>query len=484
MTLTAPAPTAHPTGLARPPRFYTRRNPRLRTRGRQVAAIAAALGRPLLPWQQYVADVATELNPPGHRLRYRYQTVVVAVPRQAGKTTLLRPIVVDRAITRDASQIFTTAQLGKDAGARWDDLIADVENGPLKRFVDVKRGKGSQRATFPNGSYISPFAPTRDSLHGYSPDLVLIDEGWAFSREAADELMAAIRPAMITRRDRQLYVISAAGDATSEYWNDLVDAGRLATLDPDSTTAYFEWSPADELDPYDPATWEYHPGLDRLVTIDDLATESKPENNTHANFLRMYLNRRTRVESTILDLEFYDTLATEQAPPAPERVAYGYDVALDRTQASVWAAWLDDAGVVNLHLRETREGADWLVPYVTELYTDGAATIGADDGGPARIVTAQLKHAGVPVQTVGGRDGATAWGQFKALVKDSTPERHWLIHDADPAMRSALEVAAERTLSDVTVLSRRDSLGPIDPLVAGVTAAWLAAKISPLIQIF
>ena len=35
--------------LRRPPRFATRPDLRLRHRGKQVAAIAAALGRPLLP---------------------------------------------------------------------------------------------------------------------------------------------------------------------------------------------------------------------------------------------------------------------------------------------------------------------------------------------------------------------------------------------------------------------------------------------------
>src|SRR5690606_39389707 len=100
MQTEAPARAVAPEDLRRPPRFATRRNPELRTRGGKVAVIAAEMGRALMPHQQYIADVATELNPEGSRLRYRYQLVVISLPRQTGKTTLMRPIFLERALAR------------------------------------------------------------------------------------------------------------------------------------------------------------------------------------------------------------------------------------------------------------------------------------------------------------------------------------------------------------------------------------------------
>src|SRR5690606_21191781 len=175
--------------LSRPPKFSTPRTPELRTRGGKVAVLAAALGRPLKPHQRWIADVATELNPPGSRLRFRYQLVIISLPRQSGKTTLMRPIFPDRVLSGPC-QAFMTAQSGKDASARWDDMVADIQTSRVFReLMAVKRGKGDQAATFPNSATIKPFTPDKESLHGYSPDIVFVDEGWSFDAVAGADLM-------------------------------------------------------------------------------------------------------------------------------------------------------------------------------------------------------------------------------------------------------------------------------------------------------
>lgn len=471
-----------PEDLRRPFRYATRRNPELRTQGGKIGALAKAFGKPLYPHQQYIADVATELNPPGSRLTYRYQTILIAEPRQVGKTTLMRPVMAHRCIIRPSTPVFMTAQLGKDARERWAQLVADIEsNKALAPFLRKTEGKGAERLWFPNGSFISPFAPGPDALHGESPPLVSIDEAWAFTAEEGDELRRAIRPGQITLRDRQLWIMSAAGNADSEYWNDLVEVGRASIKDPRSKIAYFEHSMDPDADPYDPASWDFHPGLDGLITLDDLAEEAKPENNKHVDWLRGYMNIATKGRTdTVVDLDAWDGLATEQTPPDPEQVAYAYDVALDRTAASVWAAWVDDDGVLQLHVQETREGADWLPDYIEDLYRDAQPTIGADDGGPARVVTDQLRRIrNIPVEVVTGSDASTAWGALKAHVKDGT-----LRHDGSPALRAALEVAVERPVGDANALSRRKSLGPIDAAMAATTAGWFADRLTPTIQLF
>lgn len=490
--MSAPALEAPPRSAwgGRPARYATALTPGLRNRGAQVAFHARALGRPLLPHQRQIAEVATQLNPPGSRLLWRYQTVVVLLPRQTGKTTLLRPILTDRACMDARTDILTTAQMGKDAAARWKDLADDVENGPMARLVSLKRGNGQEVMRFPNRSQIAPFAPGPKAGHGYSPRCVLIDEAWAFSKLAATELMTGLRPSMITKKDRQLWIISAEGDVTSEWLAELVAAGRASVDDPTSSMAYFEWSADPDADPYDPATWDFHPGLDGLITLEDLAEEAKPENNTHAEFLRNFLNRRAAVSRAVLDLEAFTELAGEQEPPDPERVVLAYDVAIDRTSSSLWAAWLDEAGVMHLHVRERRDGVRWLAPVVAAAWEAGAcATVAADDGGPAREVTDQLRRAGVPVHTTTGKDAGTAWGAFKGRVADAAKAKAagrppTLVHDGSPAMLEALQVAAERRTGDARVLDRTGSVGPIDPLVAGVTAAWHAERVVPAVQVF
>lgn len=462
----------------RPARYATPITPGLAHRGRQVAYIARVLGMPLFPHQQQIVDTATQLNPPGSWLTFRYQKVVLVLPRQTGKTTVTNPVLVDRAQWMPNRQILTTAQLGKDASARWSDLADRVEASPLVRHTRIKRGNGQEVLTFPNRSLVKPFAPGPTAGHGYSPETVLIDELWAFMAAEAEELKTGLLPAMQTKRDRQLWLISAAGTQQSEWLNEEIEQGRASVNDPTSKTAYFEWSADEDADPYDPRTWEFHPGLDGLITIDDLREASKPENNKRPAWLRNYMNRQSWSTETVVAIDLFDKLKGEQVTPNPSTIALSYDVAVDRSSSTIYAGWTDELGRTNVRVWKSDAGAEWVAELVAAAWSAGdVGMVCADDGGPARAVTKALRRAGVPVTTLPGRDAATAWTEWKAAVTDAgKPGATVLVHDGSQAVRDALEVAAEKRTGDLRTLDRTNSAGPIDALMAQVVAAWFAPQ--------
>ena len=79
--------------------------------GHEVAAVAAQLGQPLMPWQRQVADVALELLPGTHTPAYR--EVIVTVPRQAGKSSLVLCIELQRCLRwPGAPRVAYSAQTG------------------------------------------------------------------------------------------------------------------------------------------------------------------------------------------------------------------------------------------------------------------------------------------------------------------------------------------------------------------------------------
>src|SRR5262245_7346570 len=98
------------------PRWATPRSPQRRTLGPQVAAVAARLGTPLMPWQRLVADVGLELLEDG---RPAYREVIVPVPRQSGKTSLILAVEVQRAVgwapAFGPQRLVYSAQTGADA---------------------------------------------------------------------------------------------------------------------------------------------------------------------------------------------------------------------------------------------------------------------------------------------------------------------------------------------------------------------------------
>lgn len=459
------------------PAFATKRDRSWRTMGGQVAIVAVALGTPLMPWQQLVADVATEYRVDKRgRIRWHYPVVVLTVPRQCGKSTLLHAIKVHRAMIRRRARIFGTAQRGKDARDLWKELVERVQSGPLAGSATVLRGTGSETLRFPNASEIRPFAPTRDSLHGKTPHFVDVDEAWAFDAAKGEDLMAAIKPAQITLPDRQLWIVSTAGDADSAFLRGWVDTGRLAVAQLDAEVAYFEWSAAEGEDAYDPHTWRFHPAIGYTIEYLDIAAEAA---GSRGMFERAYMNRWTTTAETIVDMDLFDTLAGEQHSPDVSRLAIAYEVANDRSQCSIFASWIDDAGVVQVRPYMIAPGTTWLVPELLRIVVElRPRIVAADDGGPARQYSDELRRAleldgqlvgPTLVETLGYRDFATACGSALSWIKDRR-----LGHDGGPELRAALESAVLKFVSDQVAFDRRRSSGPIDALIAATVAAWFA----------
>ena len=273
-----------------PPRWATRRTPERKTIGPRVGAVASLFGLPFMPWQQQVADVAGELIPGTNMLAYRQ--VVVLIPRQSGKTTLSLAEEVDRAINWGKPQtIAYTAQTGKDARSK---LVIDQGQVLSKSALQVPfgirvyGGVGAEAITFNNGSRIGIIYSGPAGGHGKTLDLGVIDE--AFD-DVDDEREQAMAPAMITRPDAQLWIVSTAGDERSVYLMHKRDAGRDSVENSENqNTCYFEWSaPIDA--PYDdPATWRScMPAMGRTVREQDVQAELAMR--TEGTFRRMYLNQ-------------------------------------------------------------------------------------------------------------------------------------------------------------------------------------------------
>src|SRR5262245_60313361 len=153
------------------PRWATPRTPERATYGEGVARFAEALGYPLMPWQRHVADVALEVDPSTGRLAYR--TVIVTVPRQSGKTTLLLGVAAHRALGFGQQQnIVYSAQTGLDARKKFvDDWLPVLERSPLASAFTKRLTNGQEQLRWRNGSRHSIAATTDTAVHGQTIDL-------------------------------------------------------------------------------------------------------------------------------------------------------------------------------------------------------------------------------------------------------------------------------------------------------------------------
>lgn len=430
-----------------------------------IQLIAKTLGRPLMPWQAWAARIVSERHPDNPQ-RFRYRTIVLTVPRQSGKTTLMRCVLTQRAITSPNRQSFYTAQSGKDAAERWRDLVKDVAQSKLAPVVKTRLAAGSQGLHFPNGARISPFAPTEESLHGYTPHDVMLDEIFHFDAQKGNDLLGAIKPAQITLQDRQLWLVSTMGSARSEFLNEWLETGQAALADPGSQIAFIDFGMEYGLDGFDPANWDFHPALGHRITKEDL--EEAAAVHTRGEFERAYLNRRTSSEETFVPMETWDALAAEQAPVPLSDVAVAYDVAYSGESTAVVGAWRDAAGLVQLRVIRSAPGSTWLPDYYAETLKEGKPRhFGADSVGETRAVSDTLKaaHSSLKLEELTPRDYATACIAFKNHILNGT-----LRHDGSPALRAAVAAAVTRPLGEGWAFSGAKSLAPIPELKAAVVA--------------
>lgn len=447
-----------------PPRFATKRTPGRPTRGGEIAAIAEALGLPFMPWQRLAADIIGEYDPLTGLPTWR--TVPLLLPRQSGKTTLMLAVILHRALMWGRPQrIAYTAQTGIDAKNKMKkDWFGVLKSSPLASALDKTwEGVAETAILFKGGSRVDAVNTSEKSGHGMVIDLAIVDEAFAdddFRREQA------LRPAMATRPDAQLIIISTAGTDKSVYLKQLVENGRSAAIEGSRSMAYLEWSAPDGANPRDPnALLLCNPSIGYTQTLETLMSDIEALDN-ESEVRRAYLNQWTKADDRIIPEHVWRAqVADDVVPQIP--VVLSVDVRPDRSSGAVAAADADGRVEVGDH----RAGVGWIPDRVVELSQRLNAPVVIDAYGPAGNLADVLEGRGVSVVRYGANQLAQACGTFYDLVAD-----HRLSVRRHEGLDVAVAGARRRTLGDAWAWARKDELTDISPLVAATLAVHHARK--------
>ena len=437
-----------------------------------MARISAALGSPLLPWQRLVADVGLEHDERG--VPY-YREVRLTVPRQQGKTTLILAIATDRCLAFDRPQrVLYTAQDRNHAREKWIEQVEMLERSPLRRLFRVRRSNGSERITWRTGSVLGITASGDKSGHGFTLDEAFIDEAFA---QVDDRLVQGFRPAMVTRRDAQLWILSTAGTEESVFLRDRVDDGRARVEAGERAgVAYFEWSAPDDWVVSDRETWRAAmPALG--LTIDEETVAADFATMDQGEFARAYLNRWAPKGVPVFALgQWLACLDAESK--AAGALAFGIDVAPDRSTASIAAAGGRADGRVHVELVERRDGTDWVVSRMGELVDRWRpVAVAIDPGAPAgSLVTALSAAHRMPLLLCTGRQYGQACGMFYDDVAQGR-----LAHRGQPALDDAVIGARKRPLGEAWAWARIPEAADPAPLIGATLARWAFSAAQPVV---
>jgi hypothetical protein len=431
-----------------------------------------------MPWQRHVADVALELDPDTRLLVYR--RVVLTVPRQSGKTTELLATMVHRAQAWRRQRISYTAQTRLKARKKWDEEHVPVlEGSEFAGLFRVTRQIGQEGIRWRNGSIHGLDAPSDDAAHGDVLDLGVIDEAFAQVDARVEQGMA---PAMITRPQPQLWVVSTAGKSksASPYLWGKVEAGRLAAeAGLTQGVAYFEWSAPNEADPADPATWwACMPALGHTVTEQAVAAEFADMDL--GEFRRAYLNQwldETPTEWLVIGQQAWQAIK-DPASQVVDRPAFAVDMTPDRTWASVGAAGCRADGLRHVELVEHRRGRSWVVPWLKERVDRADAwspcAIVIAPSGPANSLIPEAEATGLEVlkPSVGEIAGASGAFYDGTGANPLVDEPAWLRHLGQPDLDLAVAGALRRDLGDRWLWARKNVGVDLSPLPAVTLALW------------
>jgi len=436
-----------------------------------VARISAALGTPLLPWQRFVADVALEHDERG--VPY-YREVRLTVPRQSGKTTLILAVATDRCLSFDRPQrVLYSAQDRNHAREKWVEQVDMLERSPLRRLFRVRRSNGSERITWRTGSVLGITASGDKSGHGFTLDEAFIDEAFA---QVDDRLVQGFRPAMVTRRDAQLWILSTAGTEESVFLRDRVDDGRARVEAGERAgVAYFEWSAPDDWDVEDRATWRAAmPALG--LTIDEETVAADFATMDSGEFARAYLNRWAPKGVPVFGLGQW-LACLDATSKATGAIAFGIDVAPDRSTASIAASGGRGDGRVHVELVDRRDGTDWVVSRMGELVERWRpVAVAIDPGAPAGSLVTGLSLARVPLLLCNGRQYGQACGMFYDDVAQGR-----LAQRGQPALDDAVIGARKRQLGEAWAWARIPEAADPAPLIAATLARWAYSAAQPAV---
>lgn len=470
--------SGYPSYLTVPPRFGTFRNFERPTYGTRQGKVARLLGKPFMPHQQYMADVLGEVDPrTGLRV---YREAVVTMMRQCGKTTYVVTAKVHRALdTVTPQRILFAAQTGDEAKMKWLEHIELVKRTPLG--VKIPAGQptvknGRELLTWVNGSTERPISSKPGSGHGVDLDMGVITEAFALPDDRYEQTML---PAMRTRPDAQFIVESTAGDATSIYWNERVEAERLRMLEePDrpSRTAFFDWSfDPDEDDIGAEETWLRRiPAIGYTIRLDEIRHEWESANTPKK--LRAF----KRGTGNITDLgaeaasafpegDWEDTASDEWNIAGPR--AFALDVTNDRSWASIGQAGPNEIGEMQLELVAHERSTHWVVPALVDLFARNPRAprrVYVVAGGQAALMAKAIEKKDIEVVVLSRADYAAGC----AKVFDEVDEQ-LIAHRATGQVPLDEAVGgAAWSGGDARVWDRLKSTSIIAPLVAVTAARW------------
>lgn len=413
--------------------------------------------------------------------RWAAGEVAVVEPRQNGKGAILEAralagmFLVGEPLILWSAHEFKTA---KEAFLRCRTYVDNFDH--LRRRVKAVRvAAGDEGIELLGGTRLRFLARSGGSGRGFSGDCVILDEAYALT----DDQMAALLPTVSARPNPQIWYTSSAPLPTSVVLRRIMKRGRAAGMAP-AGLAYFEWSAADDADSDDRAAWAAaNPALGARISEEAVARERQAMDEETFRRERLGIVDLRDEAGHVIPPGVWASRADARSEPV-DPVAFGLDVAPDRSWSSIAVAGRRADGLGHGELVEHRGGTGWVLDRLVEMAQRWRpCVLTLDPAGPAGAFVTALAEAGFSTDPAGDQwrlhlMGAREYAQACGALVDDVVNDRWR-HLGQANVDAALEGARIRPLADAWAWNRKGSTVDISPLVAVTLARHGFAAYGP-----
>lgn len=455
------------------------------------------LGLSLHPWQKWFLLHSLELEP-GYetgdpRPKLRYETVVLLVSRQNGKSFVLSARLLWRMFTWKNREkellILSTAHKLSLAEEILDAAHRTVSISEMHdKIMQRSNTNGNKFFKLENGAKWKCEAASDDGGRGLTVTDLAFDElrqqrdwsAWAAMTNTTNAVWSA-----------QTIAVSNAGEAKSEVLRSL-RAKALEEMEAraaaekhgedyspsDPSLGLFEWSAPDDCDIWDTDGWrQANPslGYPDAITGDVLASKAAlvgepgaglPEHKFRTENLCQWVNVTS--DSLFSSEELEACLDPESMIAHDSPVYLSVDVSRDRKMTSLSIAGFRDDGKPHVEFVTQRAFTEWVPEFLANgLAFKPAAVIMQGRGCAASSLIPFIEQAGTPVVRCEGGDLPNAYGLFYDRVMEKSVS--WIEQET---LVGALSEIRTKSTGDAFLFNREKSPVDIAPACAAAFALW------------
>ncbi|MEV6791257.1 hypothetical protein AB0M87_04480 [Streptomyces sp. NPDC051320] len=460
------------------------------TLGPEARELAERAGLVLDPWQCDAIDLMLAVREDGKWACYECAEIVA---RQNGKGAILEARVLagflllgEELIMWSAHEYKTSieafrrfrnllSRLGKQVGNNENLLEVD---GIRIKISNTNGEEGFERLD--TNARIKFIARSKSSGRGFSGDLVIIDESFAYSLLQQDALM----PAMAARPNAQIiYTSSPPLDGVSG--EVMFKLKKRADAGGDDSLGWRDWGVdgdldhLDKIDLDDRRLWAAsNPALGMRLTEETILRERRSMGDKGFARERLCIWPQVSQGSVVVDAAAWARLADPDSRRTGG-MAIGVDLSPLRDYAAICVYGMRDDGLGHVQLADYQPGSKWLIPRLVELRDTLGPVAVAMGRGTHAFLTTELDKAGFvkpedadapelgDLAVTNAVDMAAGAGQILEAVRDQTfryvPNRH---------LDVAVAGAKTRSTGDTIAWTVKGADIDISPLVAMTLARW------------